>query len=286
MLPLSKILIRAKEIVDSRDSEIIAQKIFGLSSAQIITQEEKKISQDLEEKFFRYIQKRADGKSISELFGEKFFWKQNFLVTNDVLTPRPETEFLVEWAVEKIFSLVQKGKKNFSVLDIGTGSGCIICSIADEIRIRDEKNFSSLEFFAGDISKDALKIAKKNAAQLGLEEKILFRTSDLLENFSAPEIQDSILITNLPYIPQGDEKIMEKEVLGGDPYLSLFSGEDGTDLYKKFFTQLPNTFHALAFEYDPPQTKFFEILLQEKFYDRNMKFFPDISREIRFGVIA
>lgn len=296
--------------VSVRDIEIIFCEILELSDVDLITKTQKILTENEIREISEKISARKSGKSLSEIFQKKMFFGTEFFVTNDVLTPRPETECIVEYSLSlfKRGSKTEEGTPEISgFLDIGTGSGCIITSIAKYIGKKIP------EFLAGDISEKALVVARKNAEKIlphpqplsprereaehtNTKNSIDFRQSDLLENFSDAEISGKIIVTNLPYIPQKDEEWMEREVLGGDPHVSLFSGETGLDLYQKFFTQLKTVsdtlkksensdFYAVIFEYDPPQTEFFQKFLSELFPERNIEFFKDLSGQVRFGVV-
>lgn len=275
--------------VSSRDIEIIFCEVLQISDIQLITESQKILTEIQISEISERISERISGKSISEIFQKKMFFGEEFFVTNDVLTPRPETEFLVEYALQEF----AKNPEHISgFMDIGTGSGCIITSIAKNIlhpvgAMSDRQE--QPEFLAADISEKALEVAKKNFCRVVLHttEKVTFRISNLLANFSPEEISGKIIVTNLPYIPQKDEEWMDREVLGGDPHLALFSGETGTDLYQEFFLQLKKIpdFYMVIFEYDPPQTPFFQKFLEEYFPEKNIEFFPDLSGELRFGVM-
>lgn len=144
------------------------------------------------------------------------FYKLKFRVTPDVLIPRPETELLVD-EVLKI--------KPTSVLDLGTGSGCIAISVA--------KNLPGVKIIASEVSPQALEIAKQNAKfhQVNIE----FVLSDLLENLSQPV---DVIVTNLPYIPSSRIPYLDSSVKDFEPHVALDGGEDGFELYRKLFKQV------------------------------------------------
>lgn len=144
------------------------------------------------------------------------FYKLKFKVTPDVLIPRPETELLVDE--------ILKIKPN-SVLDLGTGSGCIAISVA--------KNLPGVKIIASEISHQALEIAKQNAKfhQVNIE----FVLSDLLENISQ---QIDVIVTNLPYIPSSRIPYLDSSVKDFEPHIALDGGKDGFELYRKLFKQV------------------------------------------------
>ena len=162
------------------------------------------------------------GKPIQYVLGETSFYGLPFKVNQSVLIPRPETEELVEWVIEKVESLKLKVESSESIthnanrqplnlLDIGTGSGCIAISL--------KKNLPEVDVFALDISAEALAVAKQNAALNEVE--VSFIEHDIL-SFSSLHITSSIIISNPPYITQTEKTQMHENVLANEPHLALF----------------------------------------------------------------
>ncbi len=287
----------------SLDIALLASEALGVSKIQLITKEyvsfdTLNISDESIQKFLYFIELRCKKNSISEILGIKNFYGLDFIVTNDVLTPRPETEILVE----KAFNYIIKNNINNinNIIDIGTGSGCIAISIAMLLKKQRLKSLKKIKILACDISEKALEIAEKNAKKHGVLDMIEFQKSNLLENINKKYVENACIVTNLPYIPEGDAKKMSKEVLGGDPSLALFSGKTGTDLYKKLFTDLFQensnfyTINSCFFEFDSGmntdniQKKYYEKLLDDLLKNnqqKNITFFADYSGAERFGKI-
>lgn len=158
---------------------------------------------------------------VQYIIGEAWFMGEFFKVTPDVLIPRDETEILVRRAIEII------NNNDFEdVLDIGTGSGCIACTIA--------KN-TSATVLGVDISTDALRIALDNVTKLDINNRAIFRKSDLFEKVREGEVFD-LIVSNPPYIPFGTE--LSKEVQQ-EPSLALFAEENGLAFYRKIIEQAP-----------------------------------------------
>jgi release factor glutamine methyltransferase len=150
------------------------------------------------------------------------FFKLKFLVDARVLIPRPETEILVEQVIRA---------EATSVVDIGTGSGCIAISIA--------KNLPECKVTAIDISPDALDVAKKNAVLNGVSSQIDFIESDLLSAFTdTSNVKFDIIATNLPYIPSSRILSLDSSVKDFEPHLALDGGEEGFELYRKLFVEM------------------------------------------------
>ena len=163
----------------------------------------------------------ADRTPVQYIIGESYFMGEFFKVTPDVLIPRPETEILVRKAIEII------NENNIeNVLDIGTGSGCIACTVA---------NRTNAVVLGVDISSDALRIALDNVTRLGINNRAVFRKSDLFSKIREDETFDMI-ISNPPYIPIGTE--LEPE-LKHEPQIALFAEENGLQLYRKIVSEAP-----------------------------------------------
>ena len=163
----------------------------------------------------------ADRTPVQYIIGESYFMGEFYKVTPDVLIPRPETELLVA----KAMTLIQEnGLKK--VLDIGTGSGCIACTIAKK---------TNAVVLGVDISSDALRIALDNVTRLGINNRAVFRKSDLFSKIREDEKFDMI-ISNPPYIPVGTE--LEPE-LKHEPQVALFAEENGLQMYRKIVSEAP-----------------------------------------------
>ena len=159
---------------------------------------------------------------VQYITGEAWFMGEWFKVSPDVLIPRDETEILVRKAIELV-----KNNGFEDVLDIGTGSGCIACTIAKK---------TEATVLGVDISSDALRIALDNVTRLGINNKAIFRKSDLFEKIREGESFDMI-VSNPPYIPR--DTVLDDEVKK-EPEMALFAEEDGLYFYRKIIEQAPN----------------------------------------------
>lgn len=160
------------------------------------------------------------------------FYKLKFKVTPDTLIPRPETELLVDEVLNFTKNCtLYPVPCTLTVLDLGTGAGNIAISIA--------KNAPNVKIIATDISKKALGIAKQNAKLHGVENRIQFIESNLLSDAPTHRPADPlIIVTNLPYIPSARIPYLDSSVKDFEPYVALDGGEDGFELYRKFFQQI------------------------------------------------
>ena len=168
------------------------------------------------------VQKRILHWPLCKLLGEKGFYKYNFVVSEDVLSPRPDTEILVEAAIK-----CAKDMSAQRILDLGTGSGCIILSILADV--------DSLQGVAVDVSDKALQVAEKNAQNLGLTKRVHFVNKSWFDaDFVSTLGQDfDIIVSNPPYIPSKDIAGLDSEVKEHDPLLALDGGADGMVHYKQ-----------------------------------------------------
>ena len=169
------------------------------------------------------VRRRGRGEPLQHLLGTVEFCGRTFLCDKRALVPRPETEQLVELLISKF----QSAHPNFRVLDVGTGSGVIVLTLA--------KEFSEAEIFAVDISEDALALARENAERLGLNQRVRFKKSNLLRDI---EGTFDLIVANLPYIAARDRRILSREVLH-DPEGALFSGKRGDELVRELIGQAP-----------------------------------------------
>ena len=160
---------------------------------------------------------------IQYIFGETEFYNLRFLVNKHVLIPRPETEELVEWIIN------EEGSKNISLLDIGTGSGCIAISLA--------KNITNAKVFAWDISTPALEVANSNAKLNNVN--ISFSQADILQTKTSEHTFD-VIVSNPPYITEQEQSIMHSTVIEHEPSLALFVPNNNPLLFYKHISDFAN----------------------------------------------
>jgi len=212
----SKILknhnIRSHEL----DAQLILSDIMKVKRESLITNSEVVISEEIMEKYDIAVRRRIKREPIAYITGKKEFWSVDFLVSHGTLIPRPETELL-------IYKLVNFFKnKRINVLDIGTGSGCILLSILKEI------NFS--RGIGIDISSKAIQMAEANSKYLQLLYRSKFKVIDL-DKFNIGKYD--LIVSNPPYIPSRDIKNLSKDITNFEPLIALDGGIDGLDLIKK-----------------------------------------------------
>jgi len=193
------------------DSEILLSNSIKRDKKHIILNPKELLNSKQSEKFRSLIERRKKGEPIAYLINKKEFWKDEFFVNKDVLIPRPDTELIIE-QVLKIYSK----DVQLQVLDIGTGSGCILLSI-----LKERPNFYGTGI---DISKKSINISKFNAKQLNLMNRVKFFHSSV-DNFKIGKYD--IIVSNPPYIESLNLKYLEKDVVNFEPKLALSGGLDG-----------------------------------------------------------
>ena len=198
------------------DSEILLAKIFNKKREELLINLDQKVTLKMIRSFNKLIERRSLKEPIAYILKEKEFWSKNFYVNKDTLIPRPETELMVEQVVS-IFK-----NKTLHILDIGTGSGCILLSILSELK--------KSKGVGIDISSKAIDIAKKNANALGLKKRIKFFNKSLEDVHS---YKFDLVVSNPPYVKSSDIKNLSEEVKRFEPKIALDGGKDGLDVIKK-----------------------------------------------------
>jgi len=203
------------------DSEILLSSSIKRDKKHIILNPKEHLSSEQLQKFKSLIERRKKGEPIAYLINKKDFWKDEFFVNKDVLIPRPDTELIIE-QVLKIFSK----ERQLQVLDIGTGSGCILLSI-----LKERPNFYGTGM---DISKKSINVSKFNAKQLNLTNRVKFFHSSV-DNFKIGKYD--VVVSNPPYIELLNLKYLEKDVVNFEPKLALNGGLDGFSKIRKVISK-------------------------------------------------
>ena len=199
------------------ESELILSKVVNKSREQIILNINSHINQKHINIFKNYLSRRDKKEPMAYILGYKYFWKYKFLVDNSVLIPRPDTEVIIEESLKLI-----KTNKSKKILDIGTGSGCIVISLLKE---RPKCRAAAL-----DISNKALKVAKTNAKLHQLENKIEFINIDI-DKYRSNKYD--LILSNPPYVKNIDLNRLEDDIKFHEPKLALSGGFDGFSEIKK-----------------------------------------------------
>jgi len=203
------------------DSEIILSSLINKDKKHIILNPKELLNSEQTKKFKSLIERRKKGEPVAYLINKKGFWKDEFFINKDVLIPRPDTELIIE-QVLKIYS---KGSQ-LQVLDIGTGSGCILLSV-----LKERPNFYGTGI---DISKKSINVSKLNAKLLNLTNRVKFFHS-CVDNFKIGKYD--LIVSNPPYIELFNLKYLEKDVINFEPKLALSGGFDGFSKIRKFINK-------------------------------------------------
>ena len=217
-----KMILSEKKIKTAElDSEILMSKAINKEKKFLILNFNNEIPKENLNIFNDLVNQRSKGKPIAYLLKKKEFWKNEFVVDRNVLIPRPDTEILVEQALE-----LTKNKNKLNLLDVGVGSGCILLSILNE-----KKNFYGTGI---DICGKSLSICRVNSHKLGLKKRIkLFKSN--IDNFQYGKYD--LIISNPPYIKKYDLKCLEKDVIGFEPKQALDGGIEGLSEIRKVISK-------------------------------------------------
>ena len=255
--------LRAKS-VDSYTlaAELLLLHATGRTRTSLYSHPEDRLTESESQHYFSLIEQRATGVPVQHLTGKQEFWGLEFEVTPDVLIPRPETEHLIEVALDRLalHDLRTRKVQNMSgegllIADIGTGSGCIAIALA--------KEFPAAKIYALDISPAALAVAQRNATRLGFADSITCLESNLLNELSTVRAQHAapylgnqrssnphesqstshqsplfdLIVSNPPYIGRRESATLAREVREHEPSIALFGGQEGYELYADLITQ-------------------------------------------------
>tara|TARA_B100001769_G_C22081780_1_gene582955 strand:- start:11 stop:841 length:831 start_codon:yes stop_codon:yes gene_type:complete len=168
--------------------------------------------------FNSLIKKRLNEEPIAKIIKKKYFWKSEFYVDSNVLDPRPETELIIE----EVLNNVEDKNKKLKILDIGTGSGCIAISLANELK--------NSKITAIDVSEKAIEVARKNVNLHNLKNQIKIKQL----NFEHIKTKFDFVISNPPYIDEKNYINLQKEIIDYEPKIALFGGKDGLKFYRLF----------------------------------------------------
>ena len=217
-------IITAKNILEKNfskspdlDSEILMSKTIEKDRKYLMLNLEKNLGKDKLNYFTNLVVERLVGKPIAYITNRKDFWKYEFEVRKDSLIPRPDTELLIEQALN-----ITKNRSNLRVLDIGVGSGCILLSI-----LKEKKNFYGTGI---DISKKCITLSKINASRLQLTDRVKFFNSDV-DNFNIGKYD--LIISNPPYIKKLELRYLDRDIINFEPKLALDGGLDGLSVIRK-----------------------------------------------------
>ncbi len=288
---IKDIFEKYKGRVNYLDLELLIANAIKKSREFVLTHPEYSLNNFQFSIFNFQIKRRINHEPLAYILGHKEFYGLDFKVNKNTLIPRPETELLVELTLKKIQNTKYQ-MPNTAIIDIGTGSGNIITSIAKAM-----ENFqfpiSNFQFFGVDTSKKALDIAKYNARKNKVNKKIKFLKGNLLEPFSKIQatnykLQNTVILANLPYLSKKIYASASIDVKKYEPKSALFSKNDGLNHYEKLLKQIkknrlsnPNSQISALLEISPEQKNKLQNITEKIFPEAKITFHKDLSRRNR-----
>ncbi len=257
------------------DAQVILAACLNKPPLYLFVHGDETLDTEVSERFLHLIERRAKHEPVAYLLGEKEFYKRTFTVTPATLIPRPETEMLVDMALQEM-------SNDGLFIDVGTGSGAIAVTLAAE---------STTEVIAIDQSHEALVVAHTNAKRHDVAEKIAFLQGNLLKPFfemyaawtAQAKPKRLIIVANLPYITDNQWETLEADVKDYEPKTALVGGVDGLALYDEMFMQLAARlrdlpeFVTVLFEIDPSQASSAQSLAQHYFREASIAVHKDYA---------
>ena len=259
------------------DAQVLLADVLGMSRAQLLSYMDLELTSEQVQFLDQQVRRLESGQAFPYVLGHWEFFGLNFELSPDVLIPRPETELLVEKALDWL----KKHPDRRKAIDIGTGSGCIAVSLA--------VNQPDLCVVACDISYDALTIARRNAAEHRLEDRVHLLQADLLSSFplqSGPAIQFDLICANPPYIPSGI--LQELPVSSREPWLALDGGEQGLEIIRVLLAQAKSLLAVgglLLLEIGSGQGDMVKKLAQDEFLSAEVEVMLDLAGHDRLLVV-
>jgi len=248
------------------DAQILLSDIMGVRREYLITNNQIIISKEIIGKYNSAIERRIKREPVAYIIGKKEFWSKDFIVNKSTLVPRPESELLI-YKIIKFYK-----KKKINILDIGTGSGCILIILLKEL--------AKARGVGIDISSKAIKTAKINASNFDLNNREEFKVFDISKFIIG---KYDLIVSNPPYIPSKDIKNLSKDIINFEPHNALDGGHDGLDLIKKVIyksNRLIKKQGVLAIEIGNQQYQKVSNILKSQGY-REMSKEYDYKRNVR-----
>lgn len=212
------------------DAELLLGCALGMSREELIVAATRKVSVAESDRYEDLLRRRLNREPLAYITGQQEFWSLGFLVSCDVLVPRPETETLVERALKHLAAI--NNREAPRILELGTGSGAIAVALASEL--------PQAEIVATEIAPAALAIARRNASRNGVSNAIRFLQGDLFTALDQELERDfDLILSNPPYIPRGEIAHLEAEVSRWEPRAALDGGVDGLDFYRRIIEEAP-----------------------------------------------
>lgn len=208
------------------DAEVLARHACGWDRATYLTRRDETVAAETAAAYEARVRRRERREPVAYITGRREFWSLEFLVTPAVLIPRPESEFIIEAALSRL----RDRTRSWAIADVGTGSGCLAVTLAHEL--------PAAHVTATDISAAALSVARTNAQRLGVDTRLTFVETSLLD--AAPGPFD-LIVANPPYVPMSHRSTLSPDVRDHEPDQALYgAGDDGLDQARALLAQAPS----------------------------------------------
>lgn len=253
-------------VAEPLDGPVLLAHVLGCDRAALLAHPERPLTPEQAATFRALIVRRAEGIPVAYLTGRHAFFDLELLVTPDVLIPRPETEHLVELALDWARGRVGR----LRVVDVGTGSGAIALALA--------RHLPQAQVYAVDLSLAALRVARTNTARHGLGERVHFAQADLLAACGGLTPLFDLIVANLPYIPA--DALLDLPVARHEPRLALDGGPQGLTLIRRLIAQAPRVLAAnglLLMEIEATQGEQVTTLAAQAFPDAAIQVYQDYA---------
>lgn len=217
------------------NAELLLLFVLGRERAYLYAHPERELTDEEQSRYDEVVRERARGCPTQYITGHQEFWGLDLLVSPAVLIPRPETEHVIETVLQLVKEYSRDHRERLRIVDVGTGSGCIALALTSEL--------PGAEIYGGDISEEALEMARVNAARLGLGPRVLFRKSDLLELYQGEQFD--FVVSNPPYVGESEADKVQKQVRDFEPRIAVFSGDvNSMEIYRRLIPQAWNVLKA------------------------------------------
>jgi release factor glutamine methyltransferase len=211
-------------------TEVLLSSILNLSRVDLYLNKDQVLNEKDKKRFDEFLKERASGKPLQYITGSIEFLDLEFMIDPRAMIPRPETEILTLSVIDH-FKEIKEEFHSLKIIDLGTGSGVIAVTLA--------VNLKNSFIYATDISGDALKLAFENAKENKVEGKIEFISGDLFQPLENRNLENSIdcIVSNPPYVKEGDCETLSKDITDFEPKMALFSGDDGLNFHKRILKE-------------------------------------------------
>ena len=210
------------------DAEVLLAHVLGVARSSFYVNPEQPLTPEQESRYWDLVRRRGAGEPLAYLCGEKEFYSLPFLVDRSVLIPRPETEQVVEAALESLRRVAGGGRVP-AFFDVGTGSGAIAVAVLF--------NLPGCRGWAGDVSAAALRLARRNAERHGVADRLTWIAGDLFGGFGG---RVDVVVSNPPYVSDGESAMLPRDVRNFEPPEALFAGPDGLTIIRRLTEQSPS----------------------------------------------